>query len=162
MNSLAQAFVSASIRNQADVPHEPEAPMRKPRNRIERETVLDGGGRVCELNTKGAGWNDEFQTIGRGQHVRPEGAERGEYVNFVVHGSSKEKIGQKLKCFFQIDRLEFDDGSVYHEVVLRPNSFAVRADTRVVAGPKRYAESDIELATGGFIAVVDLSKPDAA
>lgn len=160
MNSMSYAFVAAGIRTEESLPEVPEVPVQKPQTLVERETVLDGGARVCELNTNTptTAWISEHQIIRVGCRFRLENGERSEYVNFVVHDSAEEKIGEKMKCFFKIDRLTYDDGAVYHEVVLRPTTFGIKADTRVIVGIKQCSESDIRLATGGFIAVLPLLK----
>lgn len=153
MNSLASALVAKGFSSASQVPEgsSSEEVLRK-RNFLSRETVRDGEDTILVFpNSRGARWNAEDKLVTKGHQVQVDG--KVEWVNFVFAGGKPSLVGTQLTGSWKIERLTFDDGSVFHEVAVvlkRPHrEFKVE----ITAGKHQQSESDIKLSCGGYISV---------
>lgn len=117
MNAIAQAFakVFSSGGNNTTEADTWQRSYKK-RERVSCETLYDGGARVIELKTGSAVWNDEHEVVSVGRFVRVDGVH--EFVNFTIPGMAESEIGQNVVGFFTIDKLIFNTGEIFYEIVV--------------------------------------------
>jgi hypothetical protein len=153
MNSLASALVSKGLAPAPMASKEPEKieQPKAPRTLVSRELVRDGGETLLVFTDSGsARWNPEAKHLNKGYLVQTGTAE---WVNFVFKGSNPSHVGTRMTGTWKIERLTFQDGAVFHEVVVTLKRRHNEPLVKITAGKVSQAEDDIQLAGGGYISV---------
>lgn len=155
MNSIANAFRAAGIVQRTNTASQPlDGQLPRKREIVSRTTVRDGGNSILMFpNSNGARWNPETRTIVKGHMVQVDG--KGEFVNFVFTGGKESLIGTQLTGNWKVECLTFNDGSVFHEVMVALKRGHKEPRVKIYAGPHQKSPEDIKLSCGGFISVLE-------